>query len=404
MSIKISFKKIINYIFSFLLVLSCNSVIYYNNDIVKYIFLVGLSIFFCTNVLPKRKLNSKSFLILVIYYLLVILYGLFFNFGFKYIFTYIIVLPSLYLVFTNNDMKHSILENVLNIVVFLAILSLIMFFLGPVTGIIKPSGTILNAWTSNENMKNYIESYYNLHYYTQHIIINGNRFIRNSGIFTETPMFSLVLSTALAIELFISEKKSRFKAIILLVTVFTTLSTTGIVVSMFMLFLNYLIKNDKNYLKALKIILFPIFVIVLGYIALYFLRDKLSSSSYSLRMDDYIACIKAWLDHPIFGNGMFDTSAIVSYMNSNRNINYGLSNSFFVLLAEGGIYFTMIYCIPVINAINYSFKYNKKIFLFIIIMLILFVTTIFQFTPFCLCLIALAMSVSRKEALNKHEN
>lgn len=395
MTVKINIKNFINFIFSLFLILSCNSVIYYNNDYIKYTFLIVFIVFFITNFINKR-ISKNSIVIVIIYYVLTIFYGIFNGFSLMYIYTYLCILPLLYLIYYNNEssLGKSIITNILNIGTFLAILSLIVYFLGPVLGIIKPSATILNKWTSTENVENYIDSYYNLHYYTQYIFINGIEFVRNTGIFTEAPMFSLVLSTAIAIELFIEEKKSIFKTIILIFTLLTTFSTTGIIICLLMFLLKYFLNNKNKYLNAMKVLIFPIFLLFIVYIGIFFMKDKMSTSSYSIRIDDYIACFKAWKDNPIFGNGLFDSSAIVKYMSSFRISNQGLSNSLFVLLAQGGIYFLMIYLIPIFISIKQSLKYNINILSFIIIMFILFMTTIFLFTPFCLNFIAMAMCIN----------
>jgi len=401
-SIKINLKEIINFIFSVLLVLSCNSVIYYNSDILKYVFIAFLSIFFLFNFIIKRKICKNSIFLVLLYYSLVIFYGVLMGFNLRYIYIYLITLPFLYLVYSNNDVKlmKDIFRNLLNIITILAVVSLFFYIFGQVLAIIKPSAVIINRWTSSEDIKNYIDSYYNLHYYTQYIIIGGIKLARNSGIFTETPMFALILSIGLIIEMFISEKHSLIKRIILVVAIATTLSTTAIIAALIAFFFKYISKNNNKLASQSKIIMFPIFVLIICFIGAFFMKDKMSTTSYSIRVDDYVACIKAWTNHPILGNGLFETTNIVKYMGSFRGTNQGLANSLFTLLAQGGIYFVIIYLIPVLNSIKYAVVVkNKNLLCFIMVMFVLFFTTIFQYTPFCLNFLAMAISLNINKKL-----
>ena len=54
-------------------------------------------------------------------------------------------------------------------------------------------------------------------------------------------------------------------------------------------------------------------------------------------MDDYVAGFNAWRNRLITGWGFSGLGSIEYYMNGAIRPNYGYSNSFFVVLAQGGI-------------------------------------------------------------------
>lgn len=156
-------------------------------------------------------------------------------------------------------------------------------------------------------------------------------------------------------------KNIKKRIILILITILTSLSTTGILVSMAICFLRYIINKDKvKMIKLLKILILPVVAVVIFLISYNIFNSKMETSSYSTRIDDYIASYKAFKDKPIIGNGFKNDDAIIKYMSSFRSNNEGLSNSFMVLLAQGGIYMFIIYFIPFINTLYCSIKNKKK--------------------------------------------
>ena len=277
------------------------------------------------------------------------------------------------------------------IMTVIALISIFFYFFGSLTNIISSNGYMTVEW---EKIRTF-PSYFGLHFNTQKITLFGTDIIRNTGIYPEAPMFSLNLTIALAIELFILDKKSKYRVIILALTVLTTLSTTGIILVSFMIITKYLLTNKKSKIyTVIKIYMFPLVAICLIGVSLYFWNDKMQTSSYESRTDDYRASYLAWKDHPIFGNGYNDTTAIVNYMTNYR----GVSNSFMVVLAEGGIYLFMLYLIPAIRIITYGIKYkNKNILIFTSIIIFLYITTTFQYRPILLNLLAAGFAFEHKK-------
>ncbi len=222
----------------------------------------------------------------------------------------------------------------------LAVLSLLMWVLGDLLHLIKPNCTIYYSWTSEPlTMTGYFFMQFDLQRTTLPILQDVTIF-RNSGIFTEAPMFSFSLSCAFLLELFKHDRTRLSISIILGIAILSTFSFTGIAISVMALFLKLLI-NAKN--RTQKTIFVAIFL-TLGILVFYFIgvkRFSLGGSSL-FRIDDFKACFTAWLNSPLFGNGFENTASIKTFMDSARIHNVGLSNSLGVILAQGGI----IYLLP----------------------------------------------------------
>ena len=81
----------------------------------------------------------------------------------------------------------------------------------------------MNGWVNGS----VTSSYFNLYFETQGINFLGIHFIRNSGIYAEGPMWNLMLSLALMVQALLLSKNTK-REIILVLTIFTVASTTGI--------------------------------------------------------------------------------------------------------------------------------------------------------------------------------
>lgn len=75
-------------------------------------------------------------------------------------------------------------------------------------------------------------------------------------------------------------------------------------------YIDYLQKRISSVLNLLKIAVLPTFFVVAVLVIRYLLQAKLETSSGSIRTDDFIVGLKAWLLHPIFGNGYLNYDTI----------------------------------------------------------------------------------------------
>ena len=140
-------------------------------------------------------------------------------------------------------------------------------------------------------------------------------------------------------------------------------------------------------------------MIILLFPCIWLLSYKLSTNSGSIRIDDYKASYKTWIEHGIIlGAGFNNEDAIIENMSKFRKDNQGLSNSTMVVLAEGGIMLFMIYLIPFLLSINYAIKNkNNNILYFDIIILFLFCTTIFAYTALMINILSKGYYIMLKE-------
>lgn len=260
------------------------------------------------------------------------------------------------------------------IVVFLAILSLVIYI--PYTlGIIHATGSTAIDWGGFKLVSNV----YNIQFFPQ-LPVNflGHVMPRNTGIFTEAPMFAYVLTIALIIHLFLekNEKLIDITGIILVIAIFTTTSTTGVILAIFAYFLK-VYSNLTGYKKTV-IFFFLIIVIFAVYVIL---ESKFTSmaDSASLRVDDFRAGFKALRVSPLLGNGLVKGGDVIRmFMQPNRVLLYGndgFSSGLFYSLARIGILGTFAYILfPILVFANKNYSY----FCFSLVFFMLFVfTTVF---------------------------
>ena len=104
------------------------------------------------------------------------------------------------------------------LVLGLAIMSLLFWLLGQILHIIPVTGTVHYIWGSPRA----VVGFFGLHFFAQEIGLLGHVFYRNTGIFTEAPMFAFVLSVAFLNTIFLEKKTKPIKLLILFITICTT--------------------------------------------------------------------------------------------------------------------------------------------------------------------------------------
>lgn len=246
-----------------------------------------------------------------------------------------------------------------SIVLVIAVISLFFWLFGSTLGYIRPTGYLYSAWTGNDSLKKVV-SYYGIYFETQSVTFFGltGKMVRNTAIFTEAPMASMIFSTAFLAELLMQDKLNWKRCAILMAAVLSTISTTGYMVVIAAAGLRYVFtRQGTREGHLLKLILLPT-AFVTGLIILSFLIDqKLGTSSGSTRADDFIAGYKAWMNEPLLGNGYGNYDMIEKYMSYFRRNNTGFSNSPMLVLAYGGIYLFLPYGISVLTGL---FRFARK--------------------------------------------
>lgn len=398
-------KKILIYVISLLVVLDCNSVyvkLYNSQNVLDILLIFSLCLLIAYYMLANKNNSDKkqSLMKVILLILGIIMYSLVYIVFTKvvskrFIKSFMIILPLFLIIYSQSNNLKIIISKIPSIVFILAIISIFFWILGPITNIINPTNHVTIGWGGVRT----INSYFNIHFYTQSASFLGSIIPRNTGMFVEGPMYSLVLTLALLIELFINKNHSLIYIIVFLITIFTTVSTTGIVLSVSTIVIYYIfsLKNKNTLIKFLKILSIPL-VLLLGFnIVNGFLSRKYNSLSYNVRIDDYQAAIKTFQQYPIFGCGFGDETQLHKNMSSFRSENNGFSNSLFLLLAQGGIYLLLIFVYSMIRIIAFAKKNNNlNLFIFLIFYIVLLSTTLFLYQSIVMNILAISLIIGKK--------
>ena len=431
-----AFYGLIEYIFILFVILSFRTPFaaaayknYYFDEIVA---ILSIVLFFIEAYKVKIKyiLFNKWVSVFFLYYIIMIFYIIMGGIGNglkQFIAKFLIILPVLSLTFSLYFYEHKIinlLKKYNNIMCIIALISLYFWFFGSILHYIQPTGKIYADWGGLYNYP----SYHNLYFERQFLTFMGIKVLRNMGIFLEGPMYSSCLVIAIASELFLSDDLKYYedyntnykylhnfkrlfypKTLILILTLFTTLTTTGYIMLIVMIFLLILINNPRNQqIKLLKYV-FTIFIAIIAfYLAYMIFLDKSVTMSWKTRSDDYIAGFRAWMRSPVWGNGFGNLYAVVTqYMSSFRHDNLGFSNGIFVVLIEGGLVFISIYLIPVITCMYNSIKQSKTgIAAFTVVVMIEFSVAVIHYEFLMMLMLALLYSftiysISKKNIVRK---
>lgn len=312
----------------------------------------------------------------------------------SYIKLYFVILPLLLMILSSymsksRDSASCLLIKFSNIVVVIAIISLFFWFMGSILELIPSTAIIPNAWGRDK----FIPTYFGIYFETQEAVatIGAESMIRNSGIFNEGPMYNMVLCVALSVEMFLRPKIIVKRIILLTLTIFSTISTTGFV----FLFLIYPIKGYYSFASRYKlqiILSFPIFLLAGLFMMNTILENKRETGegSYNSRSNDITKCIEVGLEHPIAGVGIL----FMSEENSSDSRSFGYSNSLFGTFAHGGFYFLLLYLIPFFAIPILVFLKNRDIqFLMILLsFFLLFSFTVSQYRVLTMFMLSYSLS------------
>lgn len=297
----------------------------------------------------------------------------------NFTFLFVVGLPGAFLLFT---VRHShgrlllLIRRLYDVVFVLAMISLYYWTFGVMLKFIPANCYTVIDW----GYRKYVLGYDWLQFATQlDTTFFPDAFIyRNSSIFTEAPMFNLWLDMALAGELFLKERASRFRVVVLTIAIVTTMSVTGIVFlglcALIHIVRNYrgMDRRQKGAVLAAGMLLLP----VLAGVAIYALVLKSDTQSFSMRVSDYVAGIMLWWDYPIFGAGYANLQALLPYMYSPDGV-LGFSNSLTAVLGTGGLWMAAVFYIPHFGALLPRLTGSPKLSCFALCYLYLFCTTAF---------------------------
>lgn len=293
---------------------------------------------------------------------------------------FVVGLPCLLLMFTGLHQRGELLPLMCklgNVVCFLAVISLFFWILGGVLGLLRPNMTMVVNWGYTKQIRGYNGLYFMFQRDTT--FFRDASVYRNSGIFTEAPMQNLWLDIALAIELFIREKPSKTRVTILTATIFSTVSLTGILFLAICVILRMSdgLGRGRGATKRTVVLLGLLVVLpALIFLMYYSLTLKSDTRSYNMRLSDYVAGVKLWLDHPVFGAGYGNLGMLQQYTYSPDGL-VGFSNSVSAVLGTGGLWVALLFYVPLSGMLCTRWTGNRRMTCFGICFLFLFCTTTF---------------------------
>lgn len=319
----------------------------------------------------EKNIKPHVFLLGLIYIVSSILLPIFWqNLDLYYIYIVFVLMPFIFL-YIFYLIKRGKLYDFVNIFVkiciILACLSIFIWIFGSTLRLIHPTGVYNFVWG---NRMRSVNTYFKIYFETQNAGLNfGNIHfgVKNNSIFAEAPMCCYIyICASILNELFIKNKKYRYVFIIMILS---TLTTTGqLYTILLVLYILFNWSPQKKYLYRIKIFM----IIILSFIGAFLIFSMLDLKSSTISGNDRIIHMsKEWncfKTCPIYGAG-FDV------------FTNGTSNSFFALLADGGILLWGLYYCPLLWCIfNYN-KETKTIKLNCIMYTMIFSFTASQYTP-----------------------
>lgn len=295
-----------------------------------------------------------------------------------------IVPTAILLVYLMQDSNITrLFDTLYNLIVIIALISLVCYVLFSLLHVISAPKTFI---MTRSNYPQQIKSFY-IYFIPQQM----GDFDRNCAFFYEAPKYNLLLTIALAYSLFIRNELFTKKNIIIMITIISALSVTGVIIGTGMTIIR-IVQNIKEMSKQKLLILigigFPI-IIVLLVVLFNVYQAKTQTGSYMVRMMDYYIGYLTWIEKPLFGQGIGNTSVLDSYILSLRGSGLGFSNGIFRILVNGGLYLFLFFFIPYIKYMKKVLKHrNYNYFIFGIVFFVLLVTTSFtNNTIYSICII-----------------
>lgn len=384
--VHISIHSTVQYGFIFCIILNFRSIWQYSPefDMFGKLVRVLLGFFVIVGVLCNRKLPSRKAKRCLNVIVIAALYGIIWYMfdPLKSISIIYLILQLLAIIIYSFLIETSIddtLHKYTNVIIVIAIISLFFWTFGTICRIIKPTGYLYSIWSGSlASYKNYYGIYFEQQKASSSSIVEN--LIGNRAIFAEGPMVSMVFSIAFLDEFLMQSKLNVKRCFLLLIAVISTLSVTGITMTILAIVFKYILSNGNNWNKIIVKILFVPIVSIIGFVAIYYLVEKkLLTNSGLTRIDDFCAGFKAWMDAPLIGNGYGNSAAFIKYLSSSRIGNTGFSNSIMQILAFGGIYLFLPYAIALGGVVRLFRKHMYNRMFFYLIFFYGFIITICSF-------------------------
>ncbi|MBR3316768.1 MAG: hypothetical protein IKG21_02950 [Atopobiaceae bacterium] len=286
-----------------------------------------------------------------------------------------------------------LLDAVVNVIYVLAALSLILWVLGPLWEFVPANINMTYSWAPGDGTGTKITGYYYFLFFTQSDVIMGRAIARNSGVFVESPLYGFVLLIALLTEVFLVRRRVRKRVVIvLLAAILSTFSITAyLIVAMICAYplSSWLrdvlrkIRGDRVKMAVFVLVsvgLLGAFVVVVG--------KKITSPSWAIRMDDYVAGFRAWQKSPLLGNGLKSDQAILNQMAGFRINNTGMSNTIMQVLAFGGI---VLFASYALGLVGFFLRKKPKLTYFGVVYAVMWAVTVVTYLPISMAVLGMGL-------------
>ncbi len=323
----------------------------------------------------------------------------------RYILYYLVPILLLTLYMGLADDKNAcraLLYKLSNIVLVLSVISLFCFLFGTCLGLL-PKQTATYDWAEKTRT---CTTYFHLYYESQSIHFLGFDLQRNCGLFMEAPGFAVFLVYATAVEGLLRKKLRLFPCAVLVVTALTTFSAKAILLVVLVFGLRYVVNTSRSILgRRLKMLLVPAVLVAVVLVAVILIKDKMTSRSFYIRMDDLRACLKAFANNPLFGTGYWNDESVIPFFTYEGRYDNGLSMGIMVILAQGGLFLLALYVLPLIFCIRrFRDKDGSFVAAFFIVYAGLMFVTNMPYTYLAMVFIALSLEWHNKRPARKYRN
>lgn len=286
-------------------------------NLCSYILIVVLSLLLLKKITGKAtRLSYKSIIILVfifVSFFIDMIMNILFDYNLFYSLRFFAVLIFSY-VFTT-EMSFDIFKDIyVKCMTVISAIALIGFGIGSLSGFYYNLPTITNV--------NGVSYYDAVIFFGMDDYSRG----RNIGIFWEPGIFAIFISIAVLFLIFDKEKLNKLQLVVLMLTLFTTLSTTGYFLISLCLIAFVYMRKKRGVTKAILIILATVFAIfaiinisaVFNFLLSVFPRvfTKLidNSASKTHRIDSIKYNLEIFLQSPLWGSGLIRTNLLFSEM------------------------------------------------------------------------------------------
>lgn len=377
----VNIHSLVHIVFVFFLLLNCNSV--YNAGVVDYHLeiiccILGLLLF-----LTGKRTKKNAWALVILYtayqvplFLVSLKNG---DYIFTYVIKYMFYIPLVALLSSQtSDFLDKSIEYFIGIIYVLAQISLFFYVFAVIFGLIGPTGSYILKWGNSVHVNSFFGVFFECS--------PGKVFAwKNSAIFTEAPVWASLVALATTFELFYRKYKVRKKYIVVFfLTLITTFSTTAYIYFLLsfagIIYANYEDLIKHRYAKFIFFIFFLVVACVALAGSLMILKDKSSRGiSFLLRADDLLSSFRTLKDHPIFGLGFGQNSALSYWSTARRalgaNVRSGQSSDLAYLLSSGGLYFALFY-ISGIYGIAKQSTGRKRLMVFGLIMYVFIISRV----------------------------